>query len=428
MDLIQPTVWISPDAIEWERVWQGEAYDYSTASAITGFQALATSADGQVVGAGTATNAQGDVVGAVWMSADGRSWERIDPNSAAFASDTESDVAIQDVAWGPGGFVAVGSDGGTEVAIWHSPDGLTWTRADTTSQPFEHIGTLSAVDAMSKGWVAAGPHGFSDPTGGTVTLWTSSDGLNWDRVHSIDPGYAMSVVATDDGVAVAGAMAGVDNYHAAVWAGPGFDPAAPPPDPGPAPAPVEEAATGIGALEGSLSCEGIAESGFSYAEAVSYWLRYELADGYDLDIDGPPCSAAYDADVVSETFGEPDNLSGRIVENHPTGTFEATGPAVDAGLICATGTIEYTEGPDEDPAAETVLWRWEDILTCDDGSGAFRIGVDEYADVNGTSYGVWNIVSGTGAYEGLQGGGGTDSVIDSYDASIGRLWYGSDEN
>ena len=38
-----------------------------------------------------------------------------------------------------------------------------------------------------------------------------ADGLNWDRVHSIDPGYAMSIVATDSGIVVAGAMAGMDN-------------------------------------------------------------------------------------------------------------------------------------------------------------------------------------------------------------------------
>lgn len=426
--LMQPTVWLSPDGIEWERVWQGEAYDYSAATLITGFQALATSAEGHVVGVGTATDDQGDFVGAVWTSADGRSWERIDPNSPTFASNTDSDVAVQDVAWGPGGFVAVGSDGGTEIAIWHSPDGLTWTRADTADQPFEYIGTLSAVDTLGTGWIAAGPHGFSDPVGGTVTLWTSPDGLTWDRVHSIDPGYVMSIVSTETGVAVAGGMPGIDNYYAAIWAGPGFDPAAPPPDPGPTPPPVHDSGTGIGSLEGGITCDEIAELGFGYAEAVSYWLRhYLISDEYDVDIDGPPCSQSFSGDAVTEVFGEPSALSVRIVEDHPTGAFEATGPAVDAGLICASGTIEYDE-PEEDPASlELVLWRWEDILTCDDGSGAFRIGVDEYIDIGGAMQGLWNIVSGTGAYEGLRGGGGTDSVFDSFDESYGRLWNRSEE-
>lgn len=426
--LIEPTVWLFADGIEWERVWHDDGYDYSTATTITGFQALTTSTDGRVVGVGTAPNDQGDFVAAVWTSTDGRSWERIEPNSPAFTSDTDSDISVVDVAAGPGGFVAVGTDGGTEVAIWHSPDGLSWARADTADQPFENIGSLGAVDALGTGWIAAGPHAFTDMTGGTVTLWTSSDGLNWDRVHWFDPGYAMSVVATDSGIAVAGAVLGTDNFHAAVWAGPAFDPAAPPQDPGPAPAPVEEAATGIGGLEEGITCDELAESPFSYAEAVSYWLRYELTDGYDLDIDGPPCAGAFDEESVNEVFGEPSALSVTIVEDHPTGTFEVTGPAVDEGLICDIGTLEYTGEPEEDPAAETVLWRWEDILTCNDGSGAFRIGVDEYIDVNGAMYGIWNIVSGTGAYEGLQGGGGTDSVFDSYDASIGRLWQAPDED
>lgn len=74
-----------------------------------------------------------------------------------------------------------------------------------------------------------------------------------------------------------------------------------------------------------------------------------------------------------------------------------------------------------------MLRRWESILTCDDTSGTFRIGVDEYIVADGAMYGVWSIVSGTGAYEGLQGGGATDSVLDSFDDSIGRLWFESDE-
>lgn len=339
VELFQPSVWLSPDGIQWERVWQGEAYDYTTASAITGFQALATSADGRVVGVGTAVNDEGEFVGAIWTSTDGRTWERIDQNSEAFASGTDSDVSILDVASGPGGFVAVGSDGGTDVAIWHSPDGLSWTRANTDNQPFEYIGTLSAVDALGTGWVIAGPHGFFGGTGGTVTLWTSPDGLTWDRVHSIDPGYAMSVVATDSGIAIAGAMAGVDDYYAAVWAGPSFDPAAPPPDPGPTEPSVQQGAVQM--PEEGLSCEELVELGYEYIETVAYWVWYDRLSDLDPDSHGVPCEAYFPIEEVEEVFGGTEKLAVEVVTDYATDTFSATGPAVDDGVICTGGTLEY---------------------------------------------------------------------------------------
>jgi hypothetical protein len=407
--LIQPTVWLSPDGIEWERVWQGEAYDFSTASVITGFHALATNADGRVVGVGAAVNSQGDFVGAIWTSTDGRTWERIDQDSEVFASDTDTYVEINDVASGPGGFVAVGNDGEIEAAVWHSPDGLTWTRADTAGQPFEYAGRLGAVDALDNGWVIAGPDR------GTVTLWTSPDGLSWDWVHSIDPAaYASSVVATDSGIAVAGAVAGIDDFHAAVWAQHGFDPAAPPPDPGP---PVEQEATGIGALQDGATCDEIAELGFSYAEAVAYSFRFELTGDYDFDVDGPPCANAYDGEAVSEVFGGPGALS--VNFNQKGDTFELSGPAVDAELVCSTGTTDWNPS---DPPPEPLLERIEYIWTCDDGSGAFLLRTDVYIDDDYEGWGAVWLVFGSGAYEGLRGGGGVGGG-GSGSAEFGRLWY-----
>lgn len=423
-ELVLPTVWLSPDGIEWERVWQGEAYDYSAATLITGFQALSTSADGMVVGVGTAVNDQGDFVGAVWTSADGRAWDRVDPNSEVFASNSDSDVAVQDVAWGPGGFVAVGSNGGTEVAVWHSPDGLTWTRADTTDAPFEYIGTLSSVDALGTGWIAAGPHGFSDPVGGTVTLWTSPDGLNWDRVHSIDSGYAMSVVATDSGIAVAGGMSGVDNFYAAVWAGPSFDPEAPPPDPGPV-SPVEEA---IPVPDEGLSCEELVESGYGYGQVVGYWAWYERPSELDPVESGVPCTALFAADATEAVFGGPMAFPVEIANDFAAGTFTATGPAVDAGLICAKGDSEGGRVLDN-TVDESALRRWEDLYTCDDGSGSFIVVVEAFFENTQRLAGVWSISSGTGTYLTLTGGGAGDGDLAAGTAvNIGRVWLTTEEN
>ena len=178
-------------------------------------------------------------------------------------------------------------------------------------------------------------------------------------------------------------------------------------------------------VEEGVSCEEIATDGFTYREAVSYWLRYELIDDFDLDADGPPCAEVYDSAEIAATFGEPDALAVHFVADHATGTVEITGPAVDAGLVCATGTFAYTVDPG--PTDPGVLWRWEDEYTCDDGPGTFLLGVDEYIDAPPAMFGVWNIVTGTGDYADLQGGGMTDSVFDGYDASIGRLWTATND-
>jgi hypothetical protein len=94
--------------------------------------------------------------------------------------------------------------------------------------------------------------------------------------------------------------------------------------------------------------------------------------------------------------------------------------------VCAEGTIGYTEEPDADTPG--VLWRSEYEITCSDGTGTFLLGVNEYIYEEPAMFGVWNIVSGTGDYVDLQGGGATDSVIDDYDASIGRLWTAINSN
>jgi len=425
--LIQPTVWLSPDGIQWERVWQGEAYDFTSAPVIThsesGFQSLAANNEGRVVGVGSAVNGRGDFVGAIWTSTDGRDWERIDKDSEMFASTTDSYVAIQDVAAGPGGFVAVGSDGGTEVAIWHSPDGLTWTRANTGGQPFEYIGTLSAVDSLGAGWVIAGPDGFSGSVGGTVTLWTSPDGLTWDRVKSIDPGYASSVVTTESGIAVGGAIFGTDDFHAAVWAGPAFDPAAPPPDPGPATQPAQEEVLRV--PDEGLSCDELVDLGYEYLESASYWAFYKRPAELDPDGDGAPCEAEYSVEDVVEVFGPDGKLAIEFGGGGGPGpTFSAAGPAVDAGVVCANGTIEFQASLDQPAGFDT----WEDEYICDDGSGSFILATIAFFE-DGPVDAVWRLTSGTGRYENLAGGGilsagyGTET-----DFIIGGVWFAEDED
>lgn len=420
------SVWLSADGAEWSRVWEAGLDDASASPSSSGFFALTVGPDGLIVGVGEAENEDSELVAAVWVSIDGRDWERIEPNSSAFGSDIGVDVTMLDVAWGPSGFTAVGTEGGTQVAIWQSPDGRSWTRVDTTDQPFGTTGTLSAVAALDTGFVTTGPHGFAGGDGKLVTLWTSPDGSTWNRVQTLGPGYTMAIVVTDAGISVAGATPDATDFHAAVWAGPAFDPDAPPPDPLPfsPPTTIEGTSTDlpeIGTLEEGISCEELATPGYSYAEAVTYWTRYGMLTDLDPDGNGLPCEDEYPTSDVAAVYGTEGALSIHMAvglfDEH---IFLATGPAVDAGIICPAGTVDFV--------GKAVFY------TCDDGTGTFVVGYDTFISIEADvrEYGIWNIVSGTGNYQSLTGGGGFDTSVtlpDTWaDSLTGRLTPGTDEN
>jgi hypothetical protein len=411
-----PTVWLSVDGTSWSRVWQGAAVRDTEFGSGPGASVLALGPDGLIAGAGSAYNESGDGVAAVWVSSNAVDWIRVDPESVEFASDAGHGAFMSDIVWGPRGFVAVGGDG-SRAAVWTSTDGVTWTRIDTTQAPIGSARPLSAIAVLDGGYVAAGPDGNAV----LVTLWTSTDGISWDRVQVLGEGNADAIVSSEGGIAVAGQTPSDDNYHAAVWMGLAFDPAQPPPDPVSAsqdePAPT---APLIESVPAGRSCKAVAADGFSYAEAVSYWIQYEMPPDFNLDTNAVPCEAAYLTAEIARVFGDPAAASVTLVSSHATQTFVATGAAVDGGLVCAEGTFDYTDNPElTEPG---VRLRWEDRYTCGDGSGTFLLGVDEYIHDGVAAYGVWNIVSGTGDYQALNGGGGTDSDL-AGNVSTGRLWF-----
>ncbi len=440
------TVWLSSDGLSWSREWTGDSValgeDWLPGEAIG---ALASGSDGLIVGVGSARNEDGLRDAAVWISTDAHNWERIDPTSPAFGSKNDVNVVMFDVTAGPAGFVAVGSEyggaSGPQVAIWHSFDAREWTRVDTTGQMFGSTGALSSVAALEAGFVAAGPEGFGLGEG-PVTIWTSPDGSAWDRVLVLDAGSAQAMVTMGSAFAIAGqvvAAEGADasDYHASVWMGPALDPNAPPPDPL-SPVADQESSTErahIGMLAIGFTCEELATEGYSYAEAVTYWMRYGTPTDLDPDDTGLPCESEYPASTIVAVYGGPDAMPVHIVSDLPDAmSFVATGPAVDAGIICPTGTIAFTDSGNT-PTREEAFNRWQNRYTCDDGSGTLVLGADVFFDLPDI-YGIWNIVSGTGAYETLRGGGGsitaptvgpTDSDTWSDDL-VGRLTLETDEN
>lgn len=236
---IRPAVWISPDGIEWARTWEGARMarglptigPWDTGAlkfVLSPMQAITVGPDGTLVAVGTVVDDSGVGVAAVWTSGDGQTWERVPHDPDVFASSTQMDVVMLDVAAGESGFVAVGSErdhhgaglwwtGGERPAVWTSPDGTVWERITLDDETFGTTGSISAVAASPTGFVAAG---LSSADSGPVTIWTSPDGTRWQAVASFGAGYASSVIDAGPAIAVAGGVSDANDFHAAVWVGP----------------------------------------------------------------------------------------------------------------------------------------------------------------------------------------------------------------
>lgn len=108
--------------------------------------------------------------------------------------------------------------------------------------------------------------------------------------------------------------------------------------------------------------------------------------------------------------------------------FVASGPAVDQGILCATGTEDelsvQVSGP---PEGDFRILRVVKQFVCDDGSGTFDVNLVVRLDLttNDTTA-RWNVIGGTGDYADLHGSGSLVgipldpgvTILDIYD---GRL-------
>jgi hypothetical protein len=128
-----------------------------------------------------------------------------------------------------------------------------------------------------------------------------------------------------------------------------------------------------------------------------------------------PVSAAApkDVEIVSPmTFAPPGEFN--------FGTFEASGPAVDAGLICESGDVNDTGiilagGQSRVGKLQIPVYK---TFTCPDGELFIRIQV--HLDLNTfTETFSWVVLGGTGAYSHVRGGG--DGFSFSEDPNAGNV-------
>lgn len=108
--------------------------------------------------------------------------------------------------------------------------------------------------------------------------------------------------------------------------------------------------------------------------------------------------------------------------------FLATGPAVDAGLLCPSGYQHELSVKESGPPSDDSfrILRIVKRFVCDDLTGTFDLKLIVRLDlVSGNTTAQWNVVGGTGAYAGLHGNGkliGTagapGTILDEYDGKL----------
>lgn len=140
--------------------------------------------------------------GAVWHSADGRSWKRVrlpvegsraeasDPNGLlgrAIATNGSQVLVVGGYSHPPCGRTDPGSTGGGpdcsySPIAWISDDGVSWRLL----YPDAAGEFVAAWSVASGGWVAAASEWYGVVLGGR-TLWHSADGIAWKRVRPTPP-------------------------------------------------------------------------------------------------------------------------------------------------------------------------------------------------------------------------------------------------
>ena len=156
-------------------------------------------------------------MGAVFTSRDGRSWQAALIDHDVEAANTSE---LSGVAVGPRGYLAYGGVccDPERRAVWHSADGAEWTGLDLGGDLDPAGVSVAAVVGIESGWVAVG----NTVNAQQGHIWHSRDGAEWDLIDP-DPaglgGATLSDLAVGpDGLTVVGTIGGTDGtYDGGIW-------------------------------------------------------------------------------------------------------------------------------------------------------------------------------------------------------------------
>jgi hypothetical protein len=174
-------VWVSPDGTSWERIasdaFRGEEDD----NGLEGTQFMShavTGPAGIIAVGGYERRAERDLDPGVWISTDGRAWERVIDADFEQTGDGHLNAVIE---WN-GTYVAAGQDPGPagseerRPAIWTSSDGREWDRVSSAALRVD--GVITAITSRGSRLIAVGTTGHV----GRPSVWFSDDGLAWDVI------------------------------------------------------------------------------------------------------------------------------------------------------------------------------------------------------------------------------------------------------
>ena len=195
----RPAAWYSDDGTTWTNAPSitDSVSQRGNASSVT---ASGSGVSPQYLAVGSAIDEDGKgQSGAVWTSEDGTTWEKA-PEQAALGKTSPLNQSIRAV-------VAVGEDGEfkavgderknkantpSQVVLWESRDGTTWTRSKTTPAAFAP--TSKSLPSTAPFTVAVGPGYYvvggyqsrSDDSGAQARGWYSTDFRHWTRLSFTD--------------------------------------------------------------------------------------------------------------------------------------------------------------------------------------------------------------------------------------------------
>jgi hypothetical protein len=167
---------------------------------------------------------------AVWTSPDGVAWTRVPHDEAVFGGPDYQEM--QGVVVLGSNIIAVGVDasgGDADAAVWTSSDGVNWNRVVAGESALGGPGgqAMLRVAAGGPGLVAVG---FDDATGEfdwDAAVWTSPDGVTWTRVPHDEALFGgdrnqvmLGVVTADVGLVAIGWDRSGEDVDAAVWTSP----------------------------------------------------------------------------------------------------------------------------------------------------------------------------------------------------------------
>jgi len=189
----QIALWSSTNGLDWT---SSDSFDDLVATSVDPHVDAVLAVGNNVYAAGSVVNGT-ETDAALWTSADGINWHRVESAQAAFGG--PGDRSITGLAQLGSGLVAVGgirTAGAWSPASWISPDGASWSQPSEAfpmgARPHEDVDGSIARAVSAVGTLQTTTQLFAvGGSSGAQRVWQSSNGVSWTEIP-FPPGAAAS--------------------------------------------------------------------------------------------------------------------------------------------------------------------------------------------------------------------------------------------